>query len=275
VVVIAAALSTACAGWFAPPTRATAAGPPSTFERLLGQARDGDVASRNLVGYMLATGQGTDPDHSEALRWFEAAAEEGDVIADVNVAILRYLGAGGARDRVDAERRYRRAVAGADVPLSLRFTSLPALVEQSCARPAAAVEVGRDAFRTFCSGCHGADGVAVLGSAPSFALGERMEKSTPELLHTVANGHGSMPRWDDKLPPHLLEPALAYARTLEERFRGGIVHLPDEPPALYFRFGAMDTEFGPPAARPRRLGESASPRLEELCSAVRGTESDG
>ena len=275
IVLIAAALLASCSVWMPPGAGSRPPVPPSTFERVLSQAEEGDASSHNLVGYMLSTGQGTPRDHEAALRWFASAAEQGYVIAEVNLAILHYLGAGVPRDPAEAERLFRHAVANPDLPLPVRRASLKALVDETCERTPASADVGSESFRTFCSGCHGVNGIAELGSAPSFAFGERMEKETRELLNTVSNGHGSMPRWDDKLPEEFLEGALAYARSLEDEFRSGIVHIGEEPPARYFRFGAMDTGFGAPATLPSAPREESAPPLEELCSGARETEARG
>ena len=128
------------------------------------------------------------------------------------------------------------------------------------------INIGRGIYQRHCVSCHGVNGIAAFGQAPSFAFGERMEKDTGVLLSTILNGHGSMPAWNDKLPVELLEGALEYARTLEDEFRWGIVHTVDEPPDRYFTFGPMSTDFGSaPAERPLSPG-SEGPSLDALCA---------
>jgi hypothetical protein len=63
----------------------------------------------------------------------------------------------------------------------------------------------------FCAGCHGLNGIAGYVGAPSFALGERMEKSDRELMGSITGGHEVMPEWGDKLPDGLLIEALRFA----------------------------------------------------------------
>jgi len=264
-VVVAAALAAACATQFplgpVPPST-------STFAKLLEQAESGDLPSQNVVANMLLIGQGAPTDSEAAFRWFGAAADSGYMVAQVNLAILHYLGVGAPRDRVEAERLFRVASANTARPLHLRLTSLADLVDGSCGAPSPTDGVGRDAFRIFCAGCHGINGIAAYGLAPSFALGERMEKETTELLSTVLSGHGSMPAWNDKLPPELLERALEYARSLEGEFRWGIVHTVEELPDLYFTFGAMSEDFGNrPAEMPISNG-SGEPSFGEFCRGV-------
>ena len=105
----------------------------------------------------------------------------------------------------------------------------------------------------------------MYGLAPSFALGERMEKETDELLRTVMSGHGDMPRWDDKLPPEWLEAALEHARSLQVGFRRGMLHAEDGTPALSFRFGPMNSDLPTRDPPPEPPGTS-EPSLRDLCS---------
>jgi mono/diheme cytochrome c family protein len=241
--------------------------PTSTFDQLSNRADSGDVSSRVVVGYLLATGRGTRRDYSAARTAFELAADQGDEVARLNLAVLYYLGAGVTKDRALAESHFRLARASLRGPEFSDLTSLPTLIRASCgAEPDEPDEpdVGRDVFLLFCAGCHGSGGIAEYGLAPSFALGERMEKETDELLRTVLNGHGSMPRWDDKLPPEWLEEALEHARSLQADFRRGMLQAGDETPGLSFRFGPMsDLPTRDPPPEPPGASE---PSLRDLCS---------
>ena len=72
--------------------------------------------------------------------------------------------------------------------------------------------LGRNVFQTYCAGCHGFDGLAFYPPAPSFSMGDRLYKSNVELMRSILNGRGAMPSWENKLPVHWLEQALAYIR---------------------------------------------------------------
>ena len=72
--------------------------------------------------------------------------------------------------------------------------------------------LGRNVFQTYCAGCHGFDGFAFYPPAPSFSLGDRLYKSNAELMRSILKGRGAMPSWENKLPVHWLEQALAYIR---------------------------------------------------------------
>ncbi len=214
--------------------------PTSTFETHYRLAERGDAYSQNLVGFMLFFGEMAPPDRGLAHHWFRRAAEQDHVGALLNLSLLHYFGIGGPRDTGEAQRRFQQAqeanLAGEATRLP---SSLSALVLQSCARPRAPTTVGEEAYSTFCAGCHGLNGIAAYGGSPSFALGERMEKSDDELFNTVVSGHGVMPDWSDKLPREFLREALRFARSLEMEFSGGVLHPLREPPERYFLFGPM------------------------------------
>ena len=76
---------------------------------------------------------------------------------------------------------------------------------------------GARTFQMFCAGCHGHDGFAAYQNAPSFSMGERLQKDDRELLQTVLNGNNFMPPWRDLLPIQDLRNAIAYIRLMNER----------------------------------------------------------
>ena len=86
-------------------------------------------------------------------------------------------------------------------------------------------EAGGRIFQMFCAGCHGQDGFARYEHAPSFAMGEHLQKDDRELLQSVLKGTGNMPPWGDMLPVQDLRNAIAYIRLMHERRSKG------EPPA--------------------------------------------
>lgn len=65
-------------------------------------ANNGDVAAQYNLAVMYLNGQGTKYDEAEALRWFTKAAEQGDVRAQYNVAAMYINGTGVPRDYVRA-----------------------------------------------------------------------------------------------------------------------------------------------------------------------------
>ena len=78
-------------------------------------------------------------------------------------------------------------------------------------------EAGARTFLMFCAGCHGQDGFAAYENAPSFSMGERLQKDDRELLQSVLKGINEMPPWRDLLPVQDLRNAIAYIRLMNER----------------------------------------------------------
>lgn len=76
---------------------------------------------------------------------------------------------------------------------------------------------GARIFLMFCAGCHGQDGFAAYEHAPSFSMGEHLQKDDRELLQSVLKGTGNMPSWENKLPVQDLRNAIAYIRLMHER----------------------------------------------------------
>ena len=86
--------------------------------------------------------------------------------------------------------------------------SIPAMAGDS--------KAGGALFQERCAVCHGADGNAKLPGAPSFAKGERMEKSDETLKHTVFNGLNAMPPFKTMLNDAQVADLLAFVRTLKK-----------------------------------------------------------
>lgn len=81
--------------------------------------------------------------------------------------------------------------------------------------------VGARTFLTYCSGCHGKNGFAAYEHAPSFSMGDRLQKDDRELLQSVLNGKNNMPPWRDKLPVQDLRNAISYIRVMQQRHASG------------------------------------------------------
>ena len=77
-------------------------------------------------------------------------------------------------------------------------------------------QAGGRIFQMFCAGCHGPDGFATYEHAPSFSMGEHLQKDDRELLQSVLNGTGNMPPWRDKLSVQDLRNAIAYIRVMHD-----------------------------------------------------------
>lgn len=75
---------------------------------------------------------------------------------------------------------------------------------------------GNTLFQEKCAACHGKDGHAVLPGAPSFAKGERMEKSDGTLKTSITNGLNVMPSFKGALSDGQMGDLLAYIRTLKK-----------------------------------------------------------
>ncbi len=74
------------------------------------------------------------------------------------------------------------------------------------------IKKGKEIYHERCAACHGIDGNPVLPTAPSFAKGERMEKSDKELLQTMKHGKNQMPAWKDILNAGEMKEVLTFAR---------------------------------------------------------------
>lgn len=105
--------------------------------------------------------------------------------------------------------------------------------------PRQGLALGRDVFLTYCSGCHGFDGLAFFPSAPSFAMGDRLAKGDLELMNTILWGKGAMPSWEGKLPRSSLEEALAYIRHMAQT---GDFNAPENWDGPYFIFAPLGTD---------------------------------
>ena len=101
---------------------------------------------------------------------------------------------------------------------------------------------GAGTFLRYCAGCHGFDGFAAYEHAPSFSMGERLQKDDRELLQSVLNGKNNMPPWKDKLPVQNLRDAITYLRLMNERYKKGEPPRQDEIPDLYYLFKPVGEE---------------------------------
>jgi len=236
-------ISTACVPLLGLESLQHELGVESTFIKFARLAKAGDAKSQNLIGFMMFFGEVAPYSRLAAHRWFRASAAQGNVSAQLNLAVMLYLGAAGNEDQEEAERYFRLAEktsSKAGSASTLEFNTIEELVDQSCRKMERKEAFGERMFVTFCAGCHGMNGLAAYGGSPSFALGERMEKSDQELLGTIGGGHGIMPSWVDKFPRERHSQTLRFIRTLQPQFHNGILHVLRPHPPQYFAFGPME-----------------------------------
>ena len=104
---------------------------------------------------------------------------------------------------------------------------------------------GSDIFLKYCAGCHGFDGFAEYEHAPSFSMGDRLQKSDGELLHSVLAGKHAMPYWENKLSNDMFRSAIAYLRVMHERYKSGLPPREEPIPETHYRFNPVgeDEDF--------------------------------
>lgn len=95
---------------------------------------------------------------------------------------------------------------------------------------------GARVFLTFCAGCHGVDGFAAYSAAPSFSMGDRLDKSDDSLLQSMLEGMGAMPPWENKLSEPELRSAIRYLRDMNERRQLGLSPREQSLPGTWYRF---------------------------------------
>jgi uncharacterized protein len=95
---------------------------------LVAKANDGDAAAQVQVGEAYAAGKGVERDPQQAVGWYRKAADQGNVIAELHLAVLYRDGAGKSfpRDVGQAAAWYRKAAdqgdSGAQGTLGMLYT---------------------------------------------------------------------------------------------------------------------------------------------------------
>jgi len=194
----------------------------STAYRLLSPAATIENPElQNIVGLMLYRGQGISIDAPAAHELFHSAANLGVADARRNLGVLHTLGPPGvAVDIEEAMMWFTAAIStGNQNVLETQDSQLvvPAAINTRIKPEFQYGGNGKRIYLTFCSGCHGFNGMRFFSHAPSFAMGERMTASAEELMQTILRGKGLMPSWEDKLSESDLEDALGYLRELALR----------------------------------------------------------
>lgn len=78
-------------------------------------AEKGNVDAMNNLGFMYDKGKGIAQNYQEALRWYHKAAEKGHVEAMCNLGVMYYTGDGVANNIYEALRWYQKAAEKGDV----------------------------------------------------------------------------------------------------------------------------------------------------------------
>ena len=194
----------------------------STAYRLLSPAATiENPALQNLVGLMLYRGQGISMDAAAAHDLFHSAATLGVADACRNLGVLHTIAPPGVAVDIEEAMMWFTAAISSSNQAALETQDSQAVVP-------AAINTrinpefkyggnGKRIYLTFCSGCHGFNGMRFFSHAPSFAMGERLTTSAEELMQTILRGKGLMPSWEDKLSESDLEDALGYLRELALR----------------------------------------------------------
>ncbi|MEH6616334.1 MAG: c-type cytochrome [Porticoccus sp.] len=113
-------------------------------------------------------------------------------------------------------------------------------------------ELGEETYARYCAGCHGFNGIAYYVNSPSFALGERMDKSDSELMGSIRNGLGIMPSWEDMIDPRQVRALVTFIRTLAPTYERGITGDIKSAPRLHLRFkprGERDDQWSHPGSK--------------------------
>lgn len=116
------------------------AGPADAYRLVRAAAEAGDVNAQVSTGVMLATGQGVQEDDAQARLWYARAAQQGSAHGLRAVAGMMLIGEGGPADMVRGVGLMRVAAAAGDRPAQQILAAVPPLPPQ---QSAAADEVAR------------------------------------------------------------------------------------------------------------------------------------
>lgn len=208
----------------------------TTYERLLPKAVAGDTDVQNLLGYMFFQGEGVPRDYQMAHYWLHRAASLGNTHAQRNLVVFHSGVLKGVPTEYHSEdeiRYWRSHMQKPSSPQDGKRVQPGGTVPPEASSFSAQ---GEYVYQSFCGGCHGFNGISYYVHSPSFALGERMEKSDIELRESIANGLNAMPAWGSILSDSQLDAVSAYVRSLATDFQAGIGSTKQETPGIFFRF---------------------------------------
>jgi len=195
--------------------------PESTFERFAPLAEAGDPEVQHFLGYMYFYGEGVDLDFDKAHYWFHMAAEEGELKSMRNLGLFHARAIHGIPrkyyDPQEANLWFSLATANArDAQRSsvaiANYQNFLATDTGELMKSTPQHEIGKTVYVTFCAGCHGFDGHSSYPLAPSFALGESLEKTDALLLRNIGRALNERPHPVDDIPRPALLATLGYIR---------------------------------------------------------------
>jgi len=223
----------------------TAAGGAIRYMEVLKSAQRGDAGSQNLAAYMLFTGSGVTKDPATALTWFAKSANGGSLEARINLVVIFTVGVPGIEvDRGMAQHWIDRITIDAEQNWKEIFSEKGKAkqgIRPDQVDPVLRINVefehdGKGTFLIFCAGCHGFDGFASYPTAPSFSMGERLEKSDKTLVRAILGGKGAMPAWRHILTQQELLRAVHYLRAMAILRKFNTLSRPPPIPDRYLLF---------------------------------------
>ena len=192
--------------------------PVSTYERFVPLAEAGDPQAQHLLGYMFFYGEGVELDLDKAHDWFHLAAEENELKSMRSLGLFHANGVPGIPanfyDPREANLWFSLAVANAtDSSLAIAdYRYSPAPEVDDLLKSTLYERVGESIYFAYCAGCHGFEGYSSLPHAPSFALGEGLQKSDSLLITNFRRALDPWPHPVSDIPRDALFATLAYIR---------------------------------------------------------------
>ncbi|MDH3538281.1 MAG: c-type cytochrome [Gammaproteobacteria bacterium] len=195
--------------------------PETTFERFAPLAEAGDPEVQHFLGYMYFYGEGVELDLDKAHYWFHIAAEEGELKSMRNLGLFHARGIHGIPRKYYDPREANLwfSLAAANAHDGQRSSVAIANYENFLAEDTGKLlkstpphEIGKTVYATFCAGCHGFDGHSSYPLAPSFALGESLDKTDALLVRNIGRPLNDRPHPVDDIPRSTLFATLGYIR---------------------------------------------------------------
>ncbi|MDH3762591.1 MAG: c-type cytochrome [Gammaproteobacteria bacterium] len=196
-------------------------GSESTYDKFLPRAEAGDPLIQHFLGYMFFYGEGVELDYDAAHAWFHLAAEEGDFRAQRNLGVFHSRAIPRIPEKFydPEEANVWFSVAAANpenpehTPLAIKaYNTFLASKAGKSKLATGERHSGKSIYQGFCAGCHGFDGLASIPYVPSFAHGDRLDKSDSALAASILDGKGKMPAQGTALSSRAAAKTVAYIR---------------------------------------------------------------
>ena len=183
----------------------------TTYDKYLAKALAGDTKAQNLLGYMNFYGEAAVQDYDQAHYWFHLGAEAGDVQAQRNLGLFHARATKRIPEYYFDANESNMWLTKANSSTSFQIKYSVAMQEQvQFFSEGTPIEIGEKIYHIFCSGCHGFNGIASYEKSPSFAKGERLDKTEQQLFNSIKNGKSIMPAWQHVLSDQQITNVLAY-----------------------------------------------------------------